>query len=598
MFNKLNISSDKQKFIVYTVLILATLAVFWQVNQYDFVNGDDPVYVTDNIHVKSGITWDGLRWAFSTTHADFWHPLTWLSLMLNYQLHGLNPGGYHLTNLILHILSTLLLFWLFNRMTGAIWKSAFVAALFALHPLHVESVAWIEERKDVLSAFFWMLTLCLYVYYTEKPVTRRYLLVVISFVLALMSKPMVVTLPLIMILLDYWPLNRFESQKNNLIIWQLKEKMPLFILSAVFSVIALYAQYRPSVRLIPLDMRLSSASVSFVNYLGQIFWPYDLAVIYPSLEQIPLWHVLGSSLLILFISAAAIAAVKRFPYLFAGWLWYTITILPTLGITQTGIHWTHDHYTYLTYIGISICLAWGIPSLVRNEETGKKILFPAAVIFLSVMSFLSWQQCGYWKNSEKLWKHNLEVTKNNLWAHVLLSYTLSEQGKFEEAVNNYNRMISQQFKYVKYEIVYNNRGNAYSKLGNRERAIEDYSEAIRLQPDYTEAYYNRGTVYIESGQYQKAVRDYTEAIRIKPDYTQAYFNRGMAYSRIGRYQAAIGDYTEAIRLKPDYAEAYNNRSAVYLNLGDTRSGCLDAAKACEMGSCNILKITTGNGICR
>ncbi len=213
MFNKINISPRKQKLIVYIILTVVTLAVYWQVNQYGFINFDDHVYVTENSHIQSGITLDGFRWAFSTTYADLWNPLVWLSFMFDYQLHGLNAGGYHLTNLILHILSTLLLFWLFNRMTGAVWKSAFVAALFALHPLHVESVAWISERKDVLSAFFWMLTLCLYVYYTEKPVIKRYLLVVFCFVLALMSKPMVVTLPVILILLDYWPLNRLESRK-------------------------------------------------------------------------------------------------------------------------------------------------------------------------------------------------------------------------------------------------------------------------------------------------------------------------------------------------------------------------------------------------
>src|SRR5208337_4105943 len=250
MLNKINISPEKQKLIIYIVLILATLAVFWQVNQYDFVNLDDQIYVTENGNIQSGITREGFRWAFSTIYAAFWHPLTWLSLMFDNQLHSLNAGGYHLTNLILHIMSTLLLFWLFNRMTGAIWRSAFIAAIFSLHPLRVESVAWIAERKDVLSEFFWMLTLCLYVYYTEKPVIKRYLPVVFSFVLALMSKPMVVTLPVIMILLDYWPLRRFESQKlegnptivvtRKVLLKLLWEKIPFFILSAVFSIITLY----------------------------------------------------------------------------------------------------------------------------------------------------------------------------------------------------------------------------------------------------------------------------------------------------------------------------------------------------------------------
>ena len=270
MLNKINISPGKQKLIVYIVLTVVTLAVFWQVNQFDFINFDDNVYVTENIHIQSGITLDGFRWAFSTTYAEFWHPLTWLSLMFDYQLYGLNAGGYHLTNLILHILSTLLLFWLFNRMTGAIWKSAFVAAFFALHPLHVESVAWIAERKDVLSAFFWMLTLCLYVYYTEKPVIKRYLLVLFSFVLALMSKPMVVTLPVIMILLDYWPLKRFESQKGNLILWQLKEKIPFFILSAVFSIITLYAQIQSlSFKIYSLEFPACQRSCFFCDLSGK-----------------------------------------------------------------------------------------------------------------------------------------------------------------------------------------------------------------------------------------------------------------------------------------------------------------------------------------
>ena len=308
-------------------MILATLAVFWQVNQCDFINIDDEVYVTENLHVRSGITLDGFRWAFSTTYAEFWHPLTWLSLMLDYQLYGLNAGGYHLTNLILHILSTLLLFWLFNRMTGMIWRSAFVAALFALHPLHVESVVWIAERKDVLSAFFFMLTLCLYVYYTEKPDIKKYLLVLFCFACGLMSKSIVVTLPVILILLDYWPLKRFESKKNNLILWQLKEKIPFFVLSAIFSIVTFYAQYTDKsgfVRDFPfsLSSRIANALVSFVTYLEKIFWPHDLIFFYPFSNQLAVWQIWGAALLIIVISIFVVAMVKRSPYLLVGWLWY------------------------------------------------------------------------------------------------------------------------------------------------------------------------------------------------------------------------------------------------------------------------------------
>ena len=320
MLNKINISPDRQKLIVYLVLTVVTLAVFWQVNQYDFINFDDNTYVTENSHIQSGITLDGFRWAFSTKYSDLWNPLVWLSFMFDYQLHGLNAGGYHLTNLILHIMSALLLFWLFNRMTGAIWRSAFVAALFALHPLHVESVAWIAERKDVLSAFFWMLTLCLYVYYTEKPVIRRYLLVLFCFACALMSKPMVITLPIVMILLDYWPLDRLHSRKivtnmpevmsvstnqgkkkNKLKkealkknispprvqklsepriagiipLWQLQEKIPFFILSVVIVIITLYNPNAPDMldvpylKQFPFISRLANAPVAFVNLSGK-----------------------------------------------------------------------------------------------------------------------------------------------------------------------------------------------------------------------------------------------------------------------------------------------------------------------------------------
>jgi hypothetical protein len=497
MFNKLNISPGKQKFIVYTVLTLVTLAVFWQVNQYDFINLDDYAYVKDNSHIQSGITLDGLRWAFSTTYAEFWHPLTWLSLMFDYQLHGLNAGGYHLTNIILHILSALLLFWLFNRMTKAVWKSAFVAALFALHPLHVESVAWIAERKDVLSAFFWMLTLCLYVYYTEKPVIRRYLLVVFSFICALLSKPMVVTLPVIMILLDYWPLKRFESKKNNLILWQLKEKIPFFILSVVFSIITLYAHYIPSRKPFPLSSRIANASVSFMTYLEKTFWPHDMAVSYPFSEQLPLWQVLGATILIIVISSAVIVIVKRLPYLFVGWSWYAITIFPVIGIMQVGGFAMADRYYYLPSIGIAVGLAWGIPSLIKSGDMRKSILLPLGVVFIFMMSFITWKQCGYWKNSVELFNHTLQVTKNNALAHNSIAPSLAEEGQINLAFYHFNEAIHINPDYAD---AYNNRGNVYSRLGKYQQAIEDYNKAIRLKPDYADAYYNRGLAYFSHGE--------------------------------------------------------------------------------------------------
>jgi protein O-mannosyl-transferase len=564
MLNKINVSSKEQILIIYIVLAAITLAVFWQVNQYDFVF-DDVVYITENSHIKSGITLDGFRWAFSTRYADLWNPLLWLSFMADYQLFGLNAGGYHFTNLILHILSTLLLFWLFNRMTGVVWKSAFVAAFFAIHPLHVESVAWIAERKDVLSAFFWMLTLCLYVYYTEMPIMRRYLLVLFSFVLALMSKPMVVTLPVVMILLDYWPLKRFESNKGNSVLRQLKDKIPFFILSAVLVIIIFYTpnEQVTYIKGLPLSSRIANAPVAFMTYLERTFWPHDMAAIYPFPAQIPIWQVLGTSLLIIVITTVVVIMLKRVPFLFVGWIWYAVTILPVIGIIQVAVYpyAMADRYHYLPSIGIAVILAWGIPSLIKSEQTRKKILFPVGIIFLSIMAFLSWNQCKYWKNSFELWKHTLEVTKNNYQAHNNFGLSLFAEGKIDDAINHYNK-------------------------------------AIRIEPDYVYAYNNRGIIYGERGQYKLAIEDFNNAIRITPAFADAYGNLGFTYDKLGQYNHAIEDYDKAIRLKPDYVYAYMNRGVAYIKQGNKTLGCRDVQKACELGNCKTLKSAKDIGICR
>jgi predicted TPR repeat methyltransferase len=575
MLNKLNINPKKQILIVYIVLIVATLAVYWQVNQFDFINLDDPVYVIENKNIQSGITSNGVQWAFRTTYAQFWHPLTWLSLMFDYQIHGLNAGGYHLTNLILHLMSTLMLFWLFNRMTGAIWRSAFVAALFALHPLHVESVAWIAERKDVLSAFFWMLTLCLYVSYTEKPVTNRYLLVLLCFACGLMSKSMIVTLPLVIILLDYWPLCRLQQQKivtnmtekvpnsTNSVrqktktkkgalkqnisppnyqklseakiagiipLWQIKEKIPFFILTAVFSILTLYAQYKPSFKGFSLSSRIANAPVSFVTYLEKTFWPHDLAIFYPFSDQLPVWQILGATLLIIVISTAVIVTVKRMPYLFVGWLWYAITLLPVIGIVQVGKHAMADRYTYLPLIGISIMLAWGIPSLIKIEETQKKILLPVGVVFLANLSFLTWQQCGYWKNSIELFSHTLQVTKNNYLAHTNLGVALIKDGKAEEGISHYYEAL--QIKPDDSNAHYN-LANALKKQGAIDEAIAHYREAIKWNPYYSKAHNNLGVCLEAQGLRDEAIIHYRQALQIEPANPGFHFNLVMVLGRKG-----------------------------------------------------------------
>jgi protein O-mannosyl-transferase len=496
-----NISPQRQKLIIYIILTLAVLAVFGQVNKFDFVNLDEIIYVKENLHIQSGITWNELHWVLTTKYIGLWTPLTLISFMFDYHFYGLNPGGYHLTNLILHILSTLLLFWLFNRMTKEIWKSAFVAALFALHPLHVESVAWIAERKDVLSAFFWMLTLCLYVYYTEKQGVGRYLLVLSSYVLALMSKPMTVTLPLIMILLDYWPLKRFEFKKDNLfhtVGWQLKEKIIFFILSMIFVIVTLYSPEKSSiiVKQFPLTDRLANASISFLTYLEKTFWPHDMSTFYLFPDRLPIWQSLGSAIIIIIITITVIAMAKRFRHLFVGWLWYVIVLLPVIGIIQINEQSMADRYSYLPSIGIFIMSAWGIPLLFPREYIRMKILFPMALVILLILSFLSWRQCGYWKDSKTLFSHALQATKNNYLAYNNLGSVLHTEGKIREAIDQYNKAI-----HIKpdFALCYLNRGTAYGMIGQYQRAIEDYNEAINRKYDYADAYNSKAVIYLIQG---------------------------------------------------------------------------------------------------
>jgi protein O-mannosyl-transferase len=565
MFNKINISPQKQNLIVYIFLTLVTLAVFWQVSHFGFINVDDQIFVTENSHVQSGITLEGIRWAFSTSYTNIWHPLTFLSLMLDYQLYSLNAGGYHVTNLIFHILSALLLFWLFNRMTGEIWKSAFVAALFALHPNQVGSIAWISGRKDVLSAFFWMLTLCLYVHYTEKPTIRRYLLVLWGFIFGLISKSMVVSLPVIMILLDYWPLRRFKSQKGNFFFWQLKEKMPFFILSAAFSIITMFLWRNPFAEDMPFSFRLENALVAFVTYLEKILWPHDIHFWHIFSDQLLLWQVLGSFMLILFISMAVMMTMKRRPYLFVGWFWYAIAILPVTGIIKYGVMFMHEHYTYLPSIGIGIMLAWGVPLLFPGSNMRKKILFPAGIIVLAIMAVISWQQCSYWKNSITLFSHAIKISSGDDLAmeHLQLGRFLFTEGKTEKAIEHFNEVVALKSYYAD-TLVYNDRGIAYAKLGQYQRAIEDFNKAISI---------SSANIY-------------------------SYNCRGIVYAKLGQDQRAIDDFNTAVRLNPDYADAYHNRAFFYLNQKNNFLFCGNARKACMLGNCKILKAAHADGYCR
>jgi protein O-mannosyl-transferase len=592
--------NKKYYYLIVIFLIIASSTTYGRILNNEFVNFDDDKYITENNHIKSGINSESIKWAFSAVVRSNWHPLTWISHMLDWSLFKDIAGGHHLINLLLHIGSVLFLFFFLNRMTKNLWSSAFVAALFALHPLRVESVAWAAERKDVLSMFFGMASIYAYALYAENYKLSRYFFCLALFVFSLMAKPMLVTLPFVLLLLDYWPLQRWQKALNmqilnntlplknkgkqseavsvtekeipvpvksrgHLIGRLLWEKSPFIFLTIISSIVTLWAQNKggavASMKQISFPLRAANAIIAYVSYLGKTFWPVDLAVFYPYEYSFPFWQILVSCFILTGITIIVVYAIKRMPFLFMGWFWYLGTLVPIIGLVQVGSQAMADRYTYLPSIGITIMLVWGIQLLFPREDIRKKILFPAGIAYLAILSVLSWQQCGYWKNSFELFNHALQVTKDNAMAH-------------------------------------NNRGNAYTKFGQYQRAIEDYDKAISLQSNYIIAYYNRGVAYCNLGKDQRAIDDYNEAIRLKPDYTEAYNNRGTAYTKLGQYRLAIEDFNKSLSLKQDYTEAYNNRGIAYLLQGNKELGCPDAQKACELGNCTILKMAKGKGDCR
>jgi protein O-mannosyl-transferase len=629
--------NKKYTYLVIILLIVASCAAFGRIAGNDFINLDDDIYITENINIHSGINLKNIKWTFMAVVAGNWHPLTLISHMLGWSIFGANASGHHLVNLLFHMGAVIFLFLFLYKTTDDIWSAVFATAFFAVHPLRVESVAWASERKDVLSIFFGMAALYAYAFYAETRKLSRYFCCLILFAMALMSKPVMVTLPFVLMLLDYWPLKRWQKAVNEQskpfhsevgLIW---EKIPFIFLTIVSSIVTLWAQNNggmiAALEHLPFFLRVQNAVISYVSYLGKLFCPVYLAFSYPYEFLFPLWQILASCFILTVITAVVIYYLKKLPFLFVGWFWYLGTLIPVIGLVQVGSQSMADRYTYLPSIGISIMLAWGIPSFIKRENIRKKILFPTGIAAITILAVLTWQQCGYWKNSITLFRHTLQVTKNNAQANNNLGMALFAEGKIEEAFDNYNKAIS-----IKPDVVvyfnrglayakignyqnaiadftmvihqnsdyasYYNRGNVYAKIGNYQKAIADFNKAIRLKPDYDDAYNNRGNIYGQYGQYQLAIDDFNKVIFMKPDHRQAYNNRGLAYSELGQYQRAIKDFNEAILLKPDYANAYNNRANVYLKQGDSVSGCRDAQKACVLGNCKTLESAKGIGLCR
>jgi tetratricopeptide (TPR) repeat protein len=582
-------------FLVCFALLLSTLLVFGQVRNFDFVNHDDDVYVYENPYVSGGLTSQNIRWAFTTGHASNWHPVTWLSLMLDCQLFGPNPGRMHLVNLFLHLANTLLLFAVLKKMTGSLWPSAFVAAAFALHPMHVESVAWITERKDVLSTFFLLLTLAAYAGYVKRPSVFRYTVALALFALGLMAKPMLVTLPLVLLLLDYWPLNRLapqslktsgrQSRKSALppdghaILYKIiVEKIPFFALAAVSSGITFIVQRVSgavaNITALPLESRVANVFLSYSRYMGKLFWPEDLAVFYPfDADLFSFRQIAMCALLVLGISVFVIRFGRTRKYLPVGWFWFVGTLIPVIGIVQSGSQAFADRYTYIPYIGLFIMAAWGLPELCSKWPYRNTTLGVTAVLVLTALGLAAYRQTGYWNNSTALFSHANEVTKNNFLAYNNLGAAYSNLCRWQEAIEAFKQ--SMRFK-PDYAEAHCNLGIAYGNLGRWQEATEACKQAIRFKPNYAEAYSNLGAAYSSVGRNLEAIETCMQSIQIKPDCAEAHYNLGVAYGHLGRWQEAVEAYRQAIRIKPNYSEAHNNLGNVYVHLGRWQ----EAVEAC------------------
>jgi Flp pilus assembly protein TadD len=581
-------------------LVSAVLLVFGQSVRHQFVNYDDDEYFAANPAVQAGLTQRSVAWAFTSTHAANWHPLTWLSLMLDVELFGPGPGGPHFTNVLLHAANTVLLFLVLLRMTNAHWRSALVAALFALHPLHVESVAWVSERKDVLSMFFGLLALLAYAKYAsrtthhvsrithheaESPihcppstVWRSYALALSFFALSLMSKPMFVTLPFVMLLLDFWPLqrvsgvrcqvsgtgptpersvvNRHSAIGNRQCNWALviREKIPFFILSAVSCWITMAAQsgaVQPLNRL-SLGIRTVNAVVSFGRYLGKTFWPVDLAIPYPHYGYGSFRLFCACAALLLAVTLCAVWAWRRFPFLFTGWFWFLGTLVPVIGLVQVGMQSMADRYTYLPLIGVFIIVAWGGSELFERWKLPGFVPWSLAVLVLASLAARAAVQVGFWKDSETLFLHSIAVTQGNDAAHYNLGDYYFQQGRYDDAVRHHEQAIAIR---PSNDDALNNLGAALAMKGELDAAAARIREAIRLRPDRADAHYNLGNVLVMQCKLDEAESAYAEALRLKPDYPEAHNNLANVLVLQGRREEAAQHYRETLRLNPNHAAA-------------------------------------------
>ncbi|WP_212637878.1 tetratricopeptide repeat protein [Desulfocicer vacuolatum] len=584
--------------------------------------------MTDNFHIKEGITLKNFQWAFTAVYAKNWHPLTWLSHMIDIQIFGMNPFGHHLTNLIFHLFNSFLLFLILQRMSDFYWKSLIVMALFALHPMHVESVAWISERKDVLSTFFWMLAIWSYTYYVKKTSIKLYLPVCACFILSLLAKPMAVTFPFVLLLLDHWPLGRWKKtsvKTHNCKILQhplhilILEKIPLFLISVTSCAITFYAQNKGgalgSFELYSLKTRVANAIISYTRYIFKMLYPFDFGILYPHPGMPQLHFLIIASLFLILMTGLSILTFRRCPWMFTGWFWYLGILFPVIGIAQVGAQGMADRYTYTPMIGIYILVVWAIEHLFYTKKLSKKtmsslsgLLVPILVVALSILTF---HQSRYWKDSATLFQHTIDITNNNYIAHNNLANAMMKNGQIKKAIFHYSEalLIKPDYSlalgnigiafaklgrtddalksYLKAlaidpenEEILTNMGNVFSNSENKENAIDYYEKAIFYNPDYVKAHINLGNLLMKSGDLDKAKSHYVKVLNINLDHKEIAHNQiGNLLAKTGDLDSAINHYLLALKITPDYKDAHNNIGVAFARKGNLNKAVSHFKKA-------------------
>ena len=558
---------------VAAALALVTLGLFWPVTQAAFINYDDPDYVSQNPRIPGGLSWDNIQWAFTHTVNANWHPVTVLSHLLDGQLFGLEPWGPHLVNVLLHTANTVLVFLWLRRLTGTHWRSALVAALFGWHPAPVESVAWVAERKDVLSTFFGLLALVGYTRYVEEsevqgPRSRVwYGACLAAFALGLLSKPMLVTWPLVLLLLDYWPLGRFRSGR----VWPLvREKLPFMALVAAASVVTFLVQRNSgavvTMARMPLGARSENAVISYCRYLGKLFWPEHLVIFYPHPGYWPGGWVLLAVVLLGGLTGLFIVQWRRQPYLLMGWLWYVGTLVPVIGLVQVGEQAMADRYTYIPSLGVLIMVVWGAEELTRSWRRERWVAVVAGTAVLGLCLGLTRQQLGYWRDSETLYRHALAFTKNNYIALSNLGSALFDLGRNQEAIGQFKLALGVRPGAA---LMHNDLGSALLADHQTNAAVGEFEAALRDDTNYAPAYYNLGLVLLAQGRTNTAISQLQEAARREPDFAKPHYALGSLFFNEGRTNQAIGEYQTALRLEPAYAEVRHDLGLIYSQTGRT-----------------------------